>query len=159
MARLHPVRRRGCLAVLYHPWHAHPDSGPHAHPRGGADQVLGCAAGPTAGTARIPVRHSANDPADRRRPILRADTTAGRDHVGAAGAAFAGVRLSASTAMQLTTVAAFTALVALTIQLKRIMHSARWHRPRYDDWSKWVILSVPMLVLSVTEALLTQSDI
>ena len=71
----------------------------------------------------------------------------------------AGVRVSASSAMGLTTVAAAVALVALLVQLRRVLRSARSHAPRYDEWRRWVAVSVPMLMLGVFQELMNQIDI
>lgn len=78
---------------------------------------------------------------------------------GAACAALAGIQLSASSAMELTAFAAFAAVLALMFQLRAIMRPARSHRPRFGDWSEWLVLSVPMFVLSVVQELLNQIDI
>jgi len=72
---------------------------------------------------------------------------------------FAGVRVSAPSAMALTTIAAGAALLALLIQLSRVLRSANPAAPRYDEWRQWIAVSVPMLMLGVVQELMNQIDI
>ena len=74
-------------------------------------------------------------------------------------AALAGFRMSASSAMALTTLAAAAALAPLIAHLNRALRSAKPARPRYDDWLQWMAVSVPMLMLGVVQELLNQVDI
>jgi O-antigen/teichoic acid export membrane protein len=78
---------------------------------------------------------------------------------GLAVAFFAGVRISAPSAMALTTIAAGAALLALLIQLSRVLRSANPAPPRYDEWRQWIAVSVPMLMLGVVQELMNQIDI
>jgi O-antigen/teichoic acid export membrane protein len=79
--------------------------------------------------------------------------------VGLGVAAFAGRHLESASAMALTTIAAWGALAALIIHLRRALRQTAAHAPRYDDWREWLAVSVPMLVLSVFQELMNQIDI
>jgi O-antigen/teichoic acid export membrane protein len=78
---------------------------------------------------------------------------------GLAAAIVAGIAISASSAMALTTIAAATALLVLLIQLGRVLRSANPAAPRYDEWRQWIAVSVPMLMLGVVQELMNQIDI
>jgi O-antigen/teichoic acid export membrane protein len=74
-------------------------------------------------------------------------------------AATAGIRMSLSSAMGLTTIAATAALIALIVESNRALRSARSFQPRYDQWQQWLMVSAPMLVLGIVQELMNQIDI
>lgn len=78
---------------------------------------------------------------------------------GVLGVIVAGPHLSAASAMGVTTAAAFGALLALLIELRHVFKSAREHAPRYDEWQKWLAVSLPLLMLGVVQELMNQIDI
>jgi O-antigen/teichoic acid export membrane protein len=78
---------------------------------------------------------------------------------GLAAVVFAGLAVSAPSAMALTTIAAATALLVLLVQLGRVLRSANPAPPRYDEWRQWIAVSVPMLMLGVVQELMNQIDI
>jgi O-antigen/teichoic acid export membrane protein len=79
--------------------------------------------------------------------------------VGVGVAVASGVRLAPNSAMGLTTVATSVTLGALILHLRRAFRAAGLHKANYDDWRKWLALSVPMLALSVVQELMNQIDI
>lgn len=79
--------------------------------------------------------------------------------IGVASITLVGSRLSAATAMALTSVAAFAALAAVAIELHRASRASRGHAFCYSDWRQWLMISLPMLLLGVVQELLNQIDI
>jgi O-antigen/teichoic acid export membrane protein len=58
-----------------------------------------------------------------------------------------------------TAVAAIAALLALLVQMGRVLRHPASTAPSYDDWRQWVAVSVPMLMLGVAQELMNQIDI
>ena len=78
---------------------------------------------------------------------------------GLGAAAISRIRLSLSSAMGLTTIAATISVLALMFWTRRALSQARSHKPSYDHWREWLIVSAPMLVLGVVQELMNQVDI
>jgi O-antigen/teichoic acid export membrane protein len=79
--------------------------------------------------------------------------------VGIGGMFLTGLRLNAASAMGLTVAASTAALVAIVIEVRRVLRGARTHQPRYDEWRQWLGVSAPMLLMGVVQELMNQVDI
>src|SRR6266542_807001 len=78
---------------------------------------------------------------------------------GVGAAALAGLRLTASSAMMITCVAAYGALFMLLFHFLRIFRHGRLAAPDYEPWRQWLSVSVPLLIMGVLQELLNQIDI
>jgi len=78
---------------------------------------------------------------------------------GVGAAALAGLRLTASSAMMITCVAAYGALFMLLFHFLRIFRHGRLAPPDYEPWRQWLSVSVPLLIMGVLQELLNQIDI
>lgn len=79
--------------------------------------------------------------------------------LGIAAAVAVGFRLTPASAMGLTTIAAFVALIGLAFQARRALRSTAAHAPSYGEWQRWFAVSIPLLMLGVVQELMNQLDI
>ena len=76
-----------------------------------------------------------------------------------AGMILAGRTLTAPTALIITAASAAIALVALVLHLRKALAPAQGARPDFTHWQDWIGLSLPLLVIGVTQELLNQLEI
>lgn len=79
--------------------------------------------------------------------------------VGVGGAALAGINLSPSSAMGVTTAATAGALVVLLVQFRKTFLPVRAQSPQYGAWREWLTVSMPMLMMGLIQELMNQIDI
>lgn len=79
--------------------------------------------------------------------------------IGAGAAWFAGIALNPSSALMITTIAAFAALAMLWLHYRRVFASSLIDRPDYQLWSEWLLVSLPMLLMGVVQELMNHIDV
>ena len=79
--------------------------------------------------------------------------------IGASAFVVAGSGFNALLAIQLTTVAAFGALLASGLNLRLVLRSAVLQKPDYGRWREWLTVSMPMLLVGVVQETTNQIDI
>ena len=76
----------------------------------------------------------------------------------AAALAWTGTRMTSSSALMVTTLAAGGALVALMIQSTRV-YAGTESTISYSEWRSWAAVSVPMLLMSVVQELMNHLEV
>jgi O-antigen/teichoic acid export membrane protein len=79
--------------------------------------------------------------------------------VGLIAVASTSLRLTAGVALALTALTAVGALAALLVHFRRLFRRSRSERPDYGMWRQWLAISLPMLMVGVSQELMNQIDI
>ena len=78
---------------------------------------------------------------------------------GALAVMWAGVKMTSSSALMFTTLAATGALAALVVHSGRLVSASRGVSSNYGEWRSWAAVSVPMLLLSVVQELMNHLEV
>jgi O-antigen/teichoic acid export membrane protein len=71
----------------------------------------------------------------------------------------AGVSRSPAGAMMFTAIAAIGALALLLMHFRKVFAPARGESPDYTAWRQWFAVSLPLLIIGVTQELLNQLEV
>jgi O-antigen/teichoic acid export membrane protein len=79
--------------------------------------------------------------------------------LGAGAIVLAGTKLTATSALAVTTLAAFGALAVLLLHFRAVYAAIRKARPHFGPWRQWFAVSLPMLLMGVVQEVMNHVEV